>query len=229
MFQFRGFPSYTYGFSIWWQVSNLPGFPIRTSADQWIFAPTRSFSQLVTSFVGSWCQVILPTLLLAWPYSIRFSNYLRIRDLLNIVLSILSRNWSYPKFSRKNHFLLVFLTLGFDLYHSVLLASSLYHRFALFSFQGTIYRIKVSVFSVTYGKCNSDKLVCIRCFLRRRRVRWYTSQSKNILGALNCSNWWRWGGSNSWPPACKAGALPAELHPQIFVDTLSWFPRHTHV
>ena len=25
--------------------------------------------------------------------------------------------------------------------------------------------------------------------------------------------WWRWGGSNSWPPACKAGALPAELHP----------------
>ena len=25
--------------------------------------------------------------------------------------------------------------------------------------------------------------------------------------------WWRWGESNSWPPACKAGALPAELHP----------------
>ena len=27
------------------------------------------------------------------------------------------------------------------------------------------------------------------------------------------SLWWRWGESNSWPPACKAGALPAELHP----------------
>ena len=25
--------------------------------------------------------------------------------------------------------------------------------------------------------------------------------------------WWRWWGSNPWPPACKAGALPAELHP----------------
>ena len=25
--------------------------------------------------------------------------------------------------------------------------------------------------------------------------------------------WWRWGGSNPWPPACKAGALPTELHP----------------
>ena len=25
--------------------------------------------------------------------------------------------------------------------------------------------------------------------------------------------WWRWTGSNRWPPACKAGALPTELHP----------------
>ena len=25
--------------------------------------------------------------------------------------------------------------------------------------------------------------------------------------------WWRWGESNSWPPACKADALPTELHP----------------
>ena len=24
---------------------------------------------------------------------------------------------------------------------------------------------------------------------------------------------WRWWDSNSWPPACKAGALPTELHP----------------
>ena len=27
--------------------------------------------------------------------------------------------------------------------------------------------------------------------------------------------WWRLAGSNRWPPACKAGALPAELYPQI--------------
>ncbi len=26
--------------------------------------------------------------------------------------------------------------------------------------------------------------------------------------------WWRWAGSNCRPPACKAGALPAELHPR---------------
>ena len=28
-------------------------------------------------------------------------------------------------------------------------------------------------------------------------------------------SWWRRGESNSWPPACKAGALPAELRPQL--------------
>ena len=33
--------------------------------------------------------------------------------------------------------------------------------------------------------------------------------------AMSPSLWWRWGGSNSWPPACKAGALPAELHPHL--------------
>ena len=28
--------------------------------------------------------------------------------------------------------------------------------------------------------------------------------------------WWRLAGSNRWPPACKAGALPAELNPRLF-------------
>ena len=28
------------------------------------------------------------------------------------------------------------------------------------------------------------------------------------------TNWWRWTESNRRPPACKAGALPIELHPR---------------
>ena len=40
-----------------------------------------------------------------------------------------------------------------------------------------------------------------------------------LVFKVQCSRslatWWRWGESNSWPPACKAGALPAELHPHI--------------
>ena len=33
---------------------------------------------------------------------------------------------------------------------------------------------------------------------------------------LQSISWWRLAGSNRWPPACKAGALPAELNPHIF-------------
>ena len=29
------------------------------------------------------------------------------------------------------------------------------------------------------------------------------------------NRWWRWWDSNPWPPACRAGALPTELHPHI--------------
>ena len=40
-----------------------------------------------------------------------------------------------------------------------------------------------------------------------------------IQGAsrLRFWKWWRWWGSNPWPPACRAGALPAELHPRFRV------------
>ena len=30
------------------------------------------------------------------------------------------------------------------------------------------------------------------------------------------NRWWRWRDSNPWPPACRAGALPTELHPHIW-------------
>ena len=39
--------------------------------------------------------------------------------------------------------------------------------------------------------------------------------------------WWRLAGSNRWPPACKAGALPAELNPHLFTvsqDTSYYVP-----
>ena len=34
--------------------------------------------------------------------------------------------------------------------------------------------------------------------------------------------WWRWWDSNPWPPACRAGALPTELHPHIWVKSEEW-------
>ena len=47
--------------------------------------------------------------------------------------------------------------------------------------------------------------------------------TRNIF-LFNCQvSWWRWGDSNSWPPACKAGALPTELHPQKFYDSTNFW------
>ena len=45
--------------------SRPPGFPIQISMDHCLFAAPHGFSQLTTSFFGSWYQGIHPTLLLA--------------------------------------------------------------------------------------------------------------------------------------------------------------------
>ena len=83
MFQFPGFPSIYYGFIYRWQGFSLPGFPIRISTFLRICAPTRGFSQLVTSFFGSWCLGIHLMLFLSWSsFSSSFILILRCRSSL---------------------------------------------------------------------------------------------------------------------------------------------------
>ena len=65
MFQFPGFPSYDYGFIIRSCSITAWSSLIRISADQRIFAPPRSFSQLVTSFFGAMYLGILLLLFVA--------------------------------------------------------------------------------------------------------------------------------------------------------------------
>ena len=56
--------------TIWFIIRYLAvGFPIRKSPDLCSFAAPRSLSQLITSFIGSWCQGIPLALLLAWSSS----------------------------------------------------------------------------------------------------------------------------------------------------------------
>ena len=68
-------------------------------------------------------------------------------------------------------------------------------------------------------------------FAKRTSTKWWAKMDSNhrphdyqscalaswALGPF----WWRLAGSNRWPPACKAGALPAELNPQIFTHLLT--------
>ena len=54
---------------IWFSTGYLAvGFPIRKSPDRSSFAAPRSLSQLITSFIGSWCQGIPLALFIAWPF-----------------------------------------------------------------------------------------------------------------------------------------------------------------
>jgi hypothetical protein len=47
-----------------------------------------------------------------------------------------------------------------------------------------------------------------------QKITTYTIVKEHSNSTLILHYWWRWTGLNRWPPACKAGALPAELHPQ---------------
>ena len=56
-------------------------------------------------------------------------------------------------------------------------------------------------------KVSLPKLFKLLCY--------FMMQSALRLTIYNRVTSWRWGDSNSWPPACKAGALPTELHPRL--------------
>ena len=67
MFQFRRFPSYTYGFSAWYMSFTHVDCSIRKSMDRCPLTAPHSLSQLVASFFGSQCQGIPLALFVAWP------------------------------------------------------------------------------------------------------------------------------------------------------------------
>ena len=52
---------------------------------------------------------------------------------------------------------------------------------------------------------------------RPKKISFPTTQHRHAMGCENlawCARWWSLSGSNRRPPACKAGALPAELRPR---------------
>ena len=65
-------------------------------------------------------------------------------------------------------------------------------------------------------------LVGFDCWISKRlkETSTFVAASFNLLSFL----WWRLAGSNRWPPACKAGALPAELNPRIVESSIHFIP-----
>ena len=110
------------------------------------------------------------------------------------------------------------------------------HFFSTQSFSFKNHRVMLKAFSLVNPNCF---FFCLLFFFHEKE-KWVVGTnglepSTSRLSGVRSNHlsyapfWWRWGGSNSWPPACKAGALPAELHPHVRVSLgfSSFFCRHS--
>ena len=160
MFQFPSFPSYSYVLAVGWQRFALPGFPIRISTDQSLFATPRSFSQLITSFIGSRCQGIHSTLLVAWPIckfkicgQFMLSHEMclvKIKVNFNFTKNVLSHFWLYTFSSiyRLNCRFYTVTSLNFNFKKTNVLTLSFWRKLYLYNLQ--IY----NCCSICFSKCN---------------------------------------------------------------------------
>ena len=105
----------------------------------------------------------------------------------------------------------------------------------MFSFQGASWISQETQWNITFHLfrflwCFSQSLTYSLFSIPFYFKKWWAKMDSNhrphdyqscalaswAIGPFPELRWWRVPGSNRWPPACKAGALPAELTPQIF-------------
>ena len=99
-------------------------------------------------------------------------------------------------------------------------------QYSLFNFQVTVNLVKDSWWAQVDS--NHRPHAYQACALTTWAMRPFGFQCLFVplcsLLKVSLERWWRWGGSNSWPPACKAGALPAELHPHCLTSSFFNLP-----
>ena len=178
MFHFTGYHALTPIYSGWGdQVWPWPGYPIRKSPDQSVFAALRSLSQLITSFIVCWHQGIHHVLLLACfsletHINFSFSSNFYIRRLQEDHLRsavYLSINPSRKMCVHKNE-------------RSVAFRISFY---SICSYQRTVLSLHLG---------STEHYLDSRCcfIVGISATRWL---------------WWVWQDSNLWPPPYQGGAL----------------------
>ena len=75
--------------------------------------------------------------------------------------------------------------------------------------------------NVQFSRCRSEFL------LKETQWSFCFQQLQSVSLLFRFKGWWRLAGSNRWPPACKAGALPAELNPHIVNITFTFLCNKT--
>jgi hypothetical protein len=161
------------------------GFPIRKSADQSLFAAPHGLSQRTTSFIASQRQGI---------------HRIPLRHLIALIVDARLGLWSDPqpqgfghRSERPANFLDTF----------VMTTASMRLRPIWIDTKGTDARSGTTIASPLHD-------------LKTTREGCKEASSRIPLEQAPAASfvWWSQTGSNRRPPACKAGALPAELWPQ---------------
>ena len=181
-----------------------------------LFAPPRGLSQLVTSFFGSQCQGIPLVLLLAWTlfffHIFRYVHELRKSVILQIcnfiTLTCLERPLIVLKITFK--FLSVYwFAFSYSLFNV---------RFFGYLWIPTKRYFKRNILSLAFISLVGSS----RFELPTSRLSGARSNHLSYEPIVLSRFWWRWRDSNPRPPACKAGALPTELHPHIALQKIKF-------
>ena len=178
------------------QVSKV-GFPIRKSTDQRVFAPPRSLSQRITSFIACACQGI---------------HQLPLRHLIILIANThpdrSERNWQKRPASRD-------LSDGAVRQPIICRGLSVHGDGPHSSAPGRLRKVMGLPGPDSERGTRTNLLFTMSC-----RTGGGPKPAANLFSLRVTSHpldtdWWSRTGSNRRHPACKAGALPAELRPLI--------------
>ena len=177
------------------------GFPIRKSTDQRVFAPPRSLSQRITSFIACACQGIhqLPLrhliVLIANAHPVKDGIGTKrpaSRDRFEGAVRLTHHERKIERLSRQTRAIVT---------PSAVRSKPGGDRAPAKEFE--------QIFSL---RCHTEQAESRAC--RKLVSKRVTLPSSRHL-ALSTGEWWSQTGSNRRPHACKARALPAELWPLI--------------
>lgn len=222
------------------------GFPIRKSTDQRVFAPPRSLSQRITSFIACACQGI---------------HQLPLRHLIVLIANthraISKRSSLQPpscevskaRSQRDRRLNQILCGIQFDVIGTKRPASR-------DRFEGAVrqthhmqgierplrqimtlagHEVRTNLLFTMSNRTGAEHEARRKLFLRmtsshhlystptRQSLRITPSPNRNAAAEatiLRIAHWWSRTGSNRRHPACKAGALPAELRPLIVPDRI---------
>ena len=211
MFQFPGFASTAYVFSCRYPIG--VGCPIRISTDQRLLAAPRGFSQRATSFIASWCQGIH-----RMPFSRSRTSEPPERSSPPCTGTIPNKCQPNRQHHQKQNLRTQRLAQHTTLHASERSARLLMgHPIGQTSQPGTPRDAPEpdSHYQRTHPLKGRQRTQETPPPPGKR----YPQTRNPHFSAIDPNprtthTWWRRSGSNRRPPACKAGALPAELRPQ---------------